>query len=304
MPKLLYTLTETLLRALLNKAPWMAARLAGERHLSEFLSVFSSRYGLRTVEISPVAGSKLARGQDGLRLRVDSVILPSVLATGAWQYNEVEIMAKLISPEREYVLVDVGANAGLISRQALLHVPQIVGAQCFEPDPTNFACLEHNLRGLKGVVAHKVALGDKDGEMDLFQDTTNSGNFSLSQGAMEGHEFTREVVQVRCAEVLIQEITDAVPAHQRFVYKSDTQGFDEYIAALLPAGFWSRVDVVVMEISRMQKPPVNAERFKALLESFPHRRFGHESRELTVPEVLEFAMGPTDNRYADLVLWR
>ena len=304
MQKTVYALSESMMRAMLARAPWMAARLAGERHLPEFLSVFASRFGLRTVEITPVPGSRLARGKDGLRLRVDSVILPAVLETGAWQFNEVQTMADLIDTQRQYLLVDVGANAGLITRQALLHVPQIVGAHCFEPEPLNFSCLQHNLQGLDGVVAYNIALGDKDGEMDLFLDTTNSGNFSLSQGAMEGHEFSREVVQVRAAQALVQQLMDSTPAQRRFVYKSDTQGFDEYIAALLPAPFWDRVDVVVMEISRMQKPPVDVDRFRALLQSFPHRRFGQEPAELAVEEVLTFALGPTDNRYADLVLWR
>jgi|JI10StandDraft_1071094.scaffolds.fasta_scaffold09731_10 FkbM family methyltransferase len=304
MQKAIYALSESLLRAMLARAPWMAARLAGERHLPEFLSVFASRFGLRTVEVTPLPGSRLARGQDGLRLRVDSVILPAVLESGAWQYDEVQTMADLLDRNRQYTLVDVGANAGLISRQALLHVPQIAAAECFEPDPTNFACLQHNLAGFPRVAAHNIALGDQDGTMELFLDKTNSGNFSLSSGAMEGHEYNVEVVQVRAAHALLQQIMVATPQDRHFIYKSDTQGYDEYIAALLPDGFWSRVDVVVMEISRMQKPVVDADRFRALLESFPHRRFGHDKAEVQVDEVIAFAMGPTDNRYVDLVLWR
>jgi len=64
------------------------------------------------------------------------------------------------------VIVDAGANVGLTSLWLAGRYPGAV-LHAFEPEEENFRLLEHNLRGLEGASALRMAVGGADGEILL-----------------------------------------------------------------------------------------------------------------------------------------
>lgn len=297
-------IAEWFIGAIVHRAPWMSARLVAQRHMSPLMQVLKMLHGIAVVELDLPARSRLAIAGSRLRLRVDSVILPAILDEGAWQYEEVQRISRLIDSSRRYLLVDVGANAGLIARQALLNISSIVAARCYEPDPTNYSCLKHNLDFHPNAICRNIALGNRKGEMEFFLDNTNSGNFSLVQSAMASHSFTKEVVDVEDANQVFNELELHLDPDWRLIYKSDTQGLDELIVSSIDSSFWSRVDVVLIEIYRIKKPEFDLERFRSFLEGFRNRSLEGIGEGLSVDEIMAFVDASPDNSFCDLVLWR
>ena len=65
-------------------------------------------------------------------------MFPMVCLHNAWQMREVQFLADAVRSSGHHVLVDVGANAGLVSRQLICTVAAgITAVHCFEPDADN-----------------------------------------------------------------------------------------------------------------------------------------------------------------------
>ncbi|MBK7147208.1 MAG: FkbM family methyltransferase [Xanthomonadales bacterium] len=182
-------------------------------------------------------------------------------------------------------MIDVGANAGLVSRQ-LLAAPAapFVGADCFEPDPHNHALLAHNLAPFAGVRTHEAALSDAEGEAELFRGARNAGDISLAPGARlraQG-ELQRRVVRLLDGQRFGSDLLAALPAEVRLVWKSDTQGHDIRIVNALSDALWERVDAALIEVRSVPLETAARERFLNIVTRFPHchsigrglRRFG------------------------------
>ena len=77
------------------------------------------------------------------------------------------------------VVLDVGANIGLLTR----HFCEAVGPSgkvfAFEPGPENFSCLEFNTKGLGNKSVHQIAISDANGTAHLFLNARSSTGNSL-----------------------------------------------------------------------------------------------------------------------------
>jgi FkbM family methyltransferase len=274
-----------------------------ERYPQDLLRAFVHHFGIRCVEFEPPVQSPLAIEGSSVRLQADAIMFPEVLATGQWQREEIDFFGSRMRPDTSYVLLDIGANAGLICRQALKHYSQIVAAHCFEPDVSNYACLTHNLSSFRGVTLHHAALSDRDGSAVLFLDESNAGNYSLNASAVEAKRYRQQVVRTVETGPALTEIVATLGA-KRLIWKSDTQGYDEYLATLAPLDFWDHVDLAVVEIWRLPKPACDRERFRQILDKFTGRRMGEFGELATTEEILAFSFGPRDGKSADLFLWK
>jgi FkbM family methyltransferase len=258
--------------------------------------------GVDTVRVRLPPTSPLYRspGGEAVTLPVDQHILPIVIRQKRWQTEEVAFFVGHAPPEPT-VLIDVGANCGLVTRQLLHASGSIAAAVCFEPHPTNFAALQSNLAHLDRCHLHQLALGSSDGEMRFYEDVTNAGNYSMNVAAMADYGY--RTTSVRCVRATEDAVLGALPASLRglpLLWKSDTQGFDELIMATLPDSFWGRVQVGIMELWRIERPAFDRARLSAILAQFPVRRFGNEpARNVSVEEVLEYSAG-RDQRFRDL----
>jgi FkbM family methyltransferase len=197
--------------------------------------------------------------------------------------------------------VDVGANVGLFSRQLASKSKNIKQAFLYEPHPENFEFLKRNLtRWEISPNLINAAISDMAGTLDFYEDPTNCGNYSLNVAAMPE---VRGQIQVTVIQAQIEEekwLTSGMP----IFYKSDTQGFDEKIAANLSLKFWGEVRCAAFELWRINKPEFDIQKFAAVLDSFPYMVFESNPNTLVkAHDVLTYING-TDRKYDDLLCWR
>lgn len=242
----------------------------------------------------------LGQSGDTLLLPDDHVMGPSVMRDGAWDYHNIEQFAAHLHPDRDYTLIDIGANVGLFSRQLALVAPRLARIICVEPDRYNFQALRYNMQFLQDRVQfHNVALGDADGERELFRDMENIGNYSLNPDAMRSRSFESVSVALRETRAWMGE---NLAVDGPLLWKSDTQGFDEVIVAGTPLAVWQRIEVALIEIWRIAKPEFDRQAFRLRLEAFPHRRLGDEAG-VSVDAVLDYLSG-NDWQFQELLLWK
>jgi FkbM family methyltransferase len=121
---------------------------------------------------------------DGL-LGVKGIILPDyfhlrqrlAVFLGDTEPDLIAILPSLLS--EGIVVLDIGANVGLLTR----HFCRMAGATgkvlAFEPDPTNFRCLEYNTRRFKNVELFQAAISDAAGPSSLNLDPVSGMGHSL-----------------------------------------------------------------------------------------------------------------------------
>jgi FkbM family methyltransferase len=130
----------------------------------------------------------------------DRVIGKKLALYGSYEKDEIQLLCSLVKPGD--VVMDIGANFGLHS----LYLSRAVGPNgkvlAFEPDPDNFALLCANLEanGCANVLPFQYALGEKSGDVELFQTEDNRGNLSLADLGRTGRAVT--VPMRRADEVL------------------------------------------------------------------------------------------------------
>jgi len=206
-------------------------------------------------------------------------------------------------PSRHYVVLDIGANVGLFTRQIALRLTNLVRCLCVEPEPGNFRALQYNVEHLLGerVRLWNVALCDADGEARFFRDAENIGNYSLNNDAMRNRPF--DTVMVRCAAVdrwMLEQVQLA--DEERLIWKSDTRGHDELIISRTPMDVWDRIDVAVVELWRINKLYFDQEAFCRRLDAFANKSIGIGNRSTTA-QILQY-LEDDDWRHDDLYLWR
>lgn len=242
-----------------------------------------------------------------LPLNFDAFIGDMVLYKNSWDLAKIENVTTII--ERlgvpQCTLVDVGANVGLFSRQLLRalagRLTQVIG---YEPHPTNFELLEHNLAGAPKCQLHNAGLSDTAGTLTLHVDVANSGNYSLFEGAVLPENKTLSgSVDVEVRDVAIEFSTLAENCDGSIIYKSDTQGLDQRIACAIPDEFWARTKLAVFELWRLPNNPYDVSAFSAVLDRFDNLRLQKAfDRPLTTAEVIEF-LDADDRKHGDLYAW-
>lgn len=122
---------------------------------------------------------------------------------GVYEPFETSLLERYVRPGD--VVLDVGANIGYYT----LLLARLVGpngrVHAFEPEPSNFALLEKNVRenGYQNVVLHQAAVGEASGTTQLFLSETNLGDHQLG-GAGNGRRAV-DVRQVNIDEILADE---------------------------------------------------------------------------------------------------
>jgi FkbM family methyltransferase len=249
------------------------------------------------------AAGPLGAMGDAVLLPADSVMFPLVAARSGWGLEALDFLGRHIDTARSYMLLDIGANVGLFSRQAALRHQNIVKILGVEAEPRNFRILQYNLAGLAAgrCTLWNLALSETGAQTKLFCDRENSGNYSLHSDAMRDRPF--DTVTVQCvatgawmrAHVPVQDAT-------RLLWKSDTQGNDELIISLTPQDVWDRVDIAIVELWRIRKPAFDRVAFLRRIDSFAHKSIGigHAHTAADVAALLD----AEEWEHADLYLWR
>lgn len=139
---------------------------------------------------------------------------------------------------KDSVIVDVGGNIGSFSLYAR-HWNKDCKIHVFEPNPQVFPLLEHNTKGIGNITLNKVALGDKDGEINLYQHPGNTGCTSTT--------FQHEKAEKVSVEVQTSgKALEALGVKKINVLKIDTEGAEVGILKgmqhLLP-----NTDIIMLE---------------------------------------------------------
>lgn len=142
------------------------------------------------------------------------------------------------------VFVDVGANIGISTLDALLHFG-FKEAICFEPDSRNFRLLRLNLvyNDIDDrTTVHRMALSDSDGEGVVERAGANFGDTRLV-AASGGGGADRETVATRRLDTFI-EAGELDPSRIGLLW-IDAQGHDPYVLAGARTALQAGVPVVV-----------------------------------------------------------
>lgn len=147
----------------------------------------------------------------------DRAVLPTYARTGDWAGRTHDALAEFFS-EAGGTYIDIGANIGLTTPPVARN--PLVNCFAFEPEPTNVANLQANVRrnaSHRNVVLHRLALLDRAGSV-LFglSDDGNRGDHRVVTGSGGG----RRTIEVAAAPLDAPD----VPITGRLAIKVDTQG--------------------------------------------------------------------------------
>lgn len=273
---------------------------------ADLVRVLRERHHVRSFEVAPPDSSPLCIRDDygisiPVHLPADNVIGLSTLLTKQWDITKPRFVDHIVTRcNEEVLLIDVGANVGLFSRQCLSLTPKIAALYAYEPDPANFSLLCRNVLGIRKARLNNFGLGNKTSKVKLFLDPDNSGNCSLNVNAMPQRFASTSVDIVRAGEEQDKWLAFDIP----IIYKSDTQGFDEVIATSLNQGFWERVRGGIFELWRIPGKDYEADSFARILDSFPNKVFDKNPQmNVSSCEVMQY-LASTDHEFDDLLFWR
>lgn len=154
----------------------------------------------------------------------DQVLTNVVIRDGIWEPTLTATIRAKLQPGQTFI--DVGANVGYYTIIASKIVGDSGRVVAFEPEPENFAILQHNVEanGCKNVVLVQKALADKPGSLTLMLSSKNKGAHSLFHTQeIDDHPDTVQVDTVR--------LDDWLREHQvrPDLVKIDTEGAEGII---------------------------------------------------------------------------
>ena len=186
-----------------------------------------------------------------IELPEDRVIFRSVRLTGRWEPETSEFLREgLDTPKKtgsNSALLDIGANAGLISLQTMVLANYSHDYFLFEPLPQHVAAIRHNL-ALQSSIFHVVpkGLSKSAGVQTIYTETRNYGNSSFLESAVSNAKVeTNTQIETIDTEVFFK---DFGKDFGHFVIKSDTQGMDALILSRIPRHIWKKTVRAVVEV--------------------------------------------------------
>ena len=203
------------------------------------IGVWLGLSGARIVGVAPNGNALLRLNKDYalgckgtvLELPRDRVIYKHVNIKGSWELEESKFLARGLKracrfPHTKTALLDIGANTGLVTLQAMNLSSTTNEVFLFEPLPKHASAIKQNLCNLSNIHLNEFALSDKNGEADIFTQATNHGNTSL---------FKSVVPEIGMISTLIQLVDTTEYCNsflnnfEKYVIKCDTQGMDALI---------------------------------------------------------------------------
>jgi len=226
---------------------------AFSRSIDSNIRVLRNLYQVCSLEVRPVDPSSFYLRNDrgtsiNLHLPNDNVIGLFAVLNKHWDISKPRFVEQVVAGVNDDILlVDVGANVGLFSRQCLSLIPAISALCAYEPHPSNFSLLCRNLSGVQKARLNNFGLGSATSTLNFYLDPDNAGNYSVNVNAMPEKFESTSVEIVRAGD----EERKWLAQGKRIFYKSDTQGYDEVIATSLSPDFWGNVCGGIFELWRI-----------------------------------------------------
>jgi FkbM family methyltransferase len=149
--------------------------------------------------------------------------------------------------EEDDVVVDIGANIGIVTLFAALRTKKSVHA--FEPSSENCEFLNRNIlaNGLRNVVVHNVAVGDETEKLTRLYIGDSVGHSLL-------HDECRTEKYIEVPTVTLQDIMDNVVIGEIGFLKIDCEGCEGLIFSSTPVEYFRRVKKMEVEFHDASSP--------------------------------------------------
>ena len=160
-----------------------------------------------------------------LTLSIDDWIQQHIYFTGTYEANEILFIEKNLQPGNTFI--DIGANIGLFSITASAIVGDNGKVLSFEPFATNYNAFLNNinLNKIKNITAIQKAVAEKEQELNLFYDSTES-NLGMVSSYASSHTIQQQIKAVSLDNFLPTININAID-----IIKIDIEG-GEYSALL------------------------------------------------------------------------
>lgn len=150
---------------------------------------------------------------------------------------------------RPATIIDVGANVGQFAIAAAKLLPG-VQVHSFEPNPPSAAQLRHNVRNLKMIQVHELALGEQAGTVDFHVNahSHSSSILPLANSHLDAFPEARESKVIQVPVSTLDVVFDGVNLPGPVLLKLDVQGY-ELPVLLGGKKLLERVELVLLEAS-------------------------------------------------------
>ena len=245
--------------------------------------LFLASKGIKTIEYGPIDNSILFSGeskQSSLFLNCDGSICPTTIRDTCWGKRSFDFFNHALGKSNfeKIILIDIGANIGLFTRQIIGTTCKIENAFCYEPSIDNYKLLVKNTKFSEKIITINAALGGLSGKEKLYLDKTNCGNHSLFDDViLDQNKITPETVYILSTK---SESHKWIKSSLPIFWKSDTQGMDEIIATKVPLEVWKEfIFAGTIELFASEKKQINTEKFIKILDLFSYKAFDDKPKE-------------------------
>ena len=182
-----------------------------------------------------------------IHLPKDKVIFWHVRYLEEWEIDESKFIAKNLArfETEKIALIDIGANTGLVSLQALNLVGKNITSYLFEPITRHVEAIKLNLNRFSNIEVFPFALSDRDENSIIFTEVNNHANSSTLRSVVP-------VDNLLSSQISLVETTsfakNNVALFENYVLKCDTQGMDALILSRLPDYIWENTISAVIEV--------------------------------------------------------
>jgi FkbM family methyltransferase len=209
-----------------------------------------------------------------IELPRDLVIFEYVLKSGVWELDESKFLAhglkRACRDTHKVALLDIGANTGLVTLQAMNLSNTSAEVFLFEPVPRHASAIKKNLRNLSNINVNEFGLSDKNGQADIFTQATNHGNTSLLNSVVpEVGMISTQIQLVETTAYFLKFLNN----FDRYITKCDTQGMDALILSRIPQSIWKNCVSAVIEVWALDE--ISKQDVEILLSMF--QEFEHVS---------------------------
>lgn len=231
-----------------------------------------------------------------LKIPRDKMIFEYVKNLGCWAKEEsnflVEQLNKLEGDTNiNTVLLDMGANVGLISLQIARNAKYVPEFIFVEPIPRHIQALKFNISSNSEIKSYKIceyALAKSSAKGSININHQNLGASYVSNTLLNlGSDFTSESVQIMGINDFAKEY---LFEYERIFLKSDLEGFDLEVLGNLSSDYWNKVIAGVVEVISNENADLQAlENVLKHLDSFSTVTWNPDVRvKLSTVEVSNF----------------
>lgn len=184
----------------------------------------------------------------------DEMIFQHLKNLGCWAQEESDFLVEQLNKledtaDIKAVVVDIGANVGLISLQIARKANFVPEFICVEPVPQFIEALKFNLSGNSEIKSFKIceyALAKSSAKGLITIDHQNLGASYITTNPQNlGNDFISESIQIMGINDFAK---DCLFEYERIFLKSDLEGFDLEVLGNLSSDYWNKVAAGVIEI--------------------------------------------------------